>query len=87
MIMVRFGDKILRGVNQLADNVAQPRPRGRNVILQEPGGNPVITKDGVTVAEFVNFEDPFENAGAAVIKQAAAGLTRWQAMAPRPPQF
>ena len=68
-----LGDKILRGVNQLADNVASTLgPRGRNVILQEPGGNPVITKDGVTVAEFVNFEDPFENAGAAVIKQAAA---------------
>ena len=68
-----LGDKILRGVNQLADNVASTLgPRGRNVILQEPGGNPIITKDGVTVAEFVNFEDPFENAGAAVIKQAAA---------------
>ena len=68
-----LGDKILRGVNQLADNVASTLgPRGRNVILQEPGGNPVITKDGVTVAQFVNFEDPFENAAAAVIKQAAA---------------
>ncbi len=68
-----LGDKILRGVNQLADNVASTLgPRGRNVILQEPGGTPVITKDGVTVAQFVNFEDPFENAAAAVIKQAAA---------------
>jgi chaperonin GroEL len=68
-----LGDKILRGVNQLADNVASTLgPRGRNVILQEPGGNPIITKDGVTVAQFVNFEDPFENAAAAVIKQAAA---------------
>jgi len=68
-----LGEKILRGVNQLADNVASTLgPRGRNVILQEPGGSPVITKDGVTVAQFVNFEDPFENAGAAVIKQAAA---------------
>ena len=68
-----LGDKILRGVNQLADNVASTLgPRGRNVILQEPGGNPIITKDGVTVAQFVNFDDPFENAAAAVIKQAAA---------------
>jgi chaperonin GroEL len=68
-----LGDRILRGVNQLADNVASTLgPRGRNVILQEPGGNPVITKDGVTVAEFVEFEDLFENAGASVIKQAAA---------------
>ena len=68
-----LGEKVLRGVNQLTDNVASTLgPRGRNVILQEPGGNPVITKDGVTVAQFVNFEDPFENAAAAVIKQAAA---------------
>ena len=68
-----LGEKILRGVNQLADNVASTLgPRGRNVILQEPGGKPVITKDGVTVAQFVNLEDPFEAAGADVIKQAAA---------------
>jgi chaperonin GroEL len=68
-----LGEKILRGVNQLADNVASTLgPRGRNVILQRPDANPIITKDGVTVAEFVNFEDPFENAAAAVIKQAAA---------------
>ena len=68
-----LGEKILRGVNQLADNVASTLgPRGRNVILQEPNGNPVITKDGVTVAQFIDFEDPFENAAAAVIKQAAA---------------
>tara|TARA_R110000851_G_scaffold56586_1_gene132101 strand:+ start:403 stop:1974 length:1572 start_codon:yes stop_codon:yes gene_type:complete len=68
-----LGEKVLRGVNQLADNVASTLgPRGRNVILQEPGGKPIITKDGVTVAQFVNFEDPFENAGADVIKQAAA---------------
>ena len=68
-----LGEKMLRGVNQLADNVASTLgPRGRNVILQEPGGNPIITKDGVTVAQFVNFDDPFENAAAAVIKQAAS---------------
>ena len=66
-------EKILVGVHRLTDNVASTLgPRGRNVILQEPGLNPIITKDGVTVAQFVNFEDPFENAGAAVIKQAAA---------------
>ena len=68
-----LGEKILRGVNELADNVASTLgPRGRNVILHEPGGSPVITKDGVTVAQFVNLDDPFENAAAAVIKQAAA---------------
>jgi chaperonin GroEL len=65
--------KILSGVNVLADNVASTLgPRGRNVILQNAGGAPVITKDGVTVAEFVTLDDPFENAAAQVIKQAAA---------------
>jgi len=65
--------KILKGVNLLADNVASTLgPRGRNVILHHPEQNPVITKDGVTVAQFVELEDPFENVGAQIIKQAAA---------------
>jgi chaperonin GroEL len=65
--------KILKGVNILADNVASTLgPRGRNVILHHPEQNPVITKDGVTVAKFVQLEDPFENVGAQVLKQAAA---------------
>ena len=64
--------KILKGVNTLADNVASTLgPRGRNVILQEEGKQPFITKDGVTVAHFVSLEDPFENAGSQIIKQAA----------------
>ncbi len=65
-------EKILNGVNKLADNVASTLgPKGRNVILHKKGGNPVVTKDGVTVAKFVEFEDPFENVGAQIIKQAA----------------
>lgn len=65
--------KILNGANILADNVASTLgPRGRNVILHHPEQNPVITKDGVTVAKFVQLEDPFENVGAQIIKQAAA---------------
>jgi chaperonin GroEL len=64
--------KILQGVETLADNVATTLgPKGRNVILQEKGKRPIITKDGVTVAKFVEFEDHFMNAGAQVIKQAA----------------
>jgi len=64
--------KIIEGVNILADNVASTLgPRGRNVILQKAGKNPIITKDGVTVAEFVDLEDPFMNVGAQVIKQAS----------------
>tara|TARA_R100001163_G_C5064424_1_gene202027 strand:+ start:1125 stop:2708 length:1584 start_codon:yes stop_codon:yes gene_type:complete len=64
--------KILIGANKLADNVASTLgPRGRNVLLQEKGKEPFITKDGVTVAAFVACEDPFENAAVQVIKQAA----------------
>jgi chaperonin GroEL len=64
--------KIITGANKLADNVASTLgPRGRNVLLQEKGKTPFITKDGVTVAAFVACEDPFENAAAQIIKQAA----------------
>jgi len=67
-----LNEKILKGVDTLADNVAATLgPRGRNVILQAKDGRPVITKDGVTVAKFVELDDPFENLGAQVIKQAA----------------
>jgi len=65
--------KMFSGVNKLADNVAVTLgPKGRNVILCKKDGQPVITKDGVTVAEFVHLEDPFENAAAQVLKQAAS---------------
>ena len=65
--------KILTGIDVLADNVASTLgPRGRNVILKGVDGSPIITKDGVTVAKFVGLEDPFEDVGIQVIKQAAA---------------
>jgi chaperonin GroEL len=67
-----LANKITNGVIKLADNVASTLgPRGRNVILQKKGSNPIVTKDGVTVAEFIEFEDPFENAGAQIVKQAS----------------
>tara|TARA_R110000824_G_scaffold399596_1_gene605254 strand:+ start:2242 stop:3813 length:1572 start_codon:yes stop_codon:yes gene_type:complete len=66
-------EKILKGVNVLANNVASTLgPRGRNVLLHKPGARPIITKDGVTVAKFVDLDDPFENAAAQIIKQASA---------------
>jgi len=66
-------DKLLNGVNKLADNVATTLgPKGRNVILQEKGKEPFVTKDGVTVATFVHLEDEFENAAAQILKQAAS---------------
>ena len=64
--------KILEGVETLADNVATTLgPKGRNVILQEKGKRPIISKDGVTISRFVEFEDDFMNVGAQIIKQAA----------------
>ena len=65
--------KILAGVNKLADNVATTLgPRGRNVILSKVNSRPIITKDGVSVAKFTDLDDPFENAAAQLLKQAAA---------------
>ena len=67
-----LNQKILEGINVLADNVASTLgPRGRNVILQEKNKVPIITKDGVTVAGFVDMEDPFQDAAVQIIKQAA----------------
>ncbi len=66
-------EKLLEGINDLADNVASTLgPRGRNVILHKEGHSPIVTKDGVTVANFINFDDPVKNVGAEIIKQAAS---------------
>ena len=68
-----LNSKILTGVNKLADAVSTTLgPKGRNVIIQPKNKNPVITKDGVTIANFFELEDPFENVGAQVIKQASS---------------
>jgi len=65
--------KVLKGVNALADSVAATLgPKGRNVILQEKGKDPFITKDGATVSAFVHFDDEFENAAAQILKQATS---------------
>ena len=66
-------NKVLKGVNKLADNVGSTLgPRGRTVGIMYQGENvPMVTKDGVTVAEHITFEDPFENMGAQIVKQAA----------------
>jgi len=68
-----LNEKLLSGVNKLADNVATTLgPKGRNVILKEKGKDPFITKDGVTVSVFVHLDDEFENAAAQILKQAAS---------------
>jgi chaperonin GroEL len=68
-----LSQKLLRGVDVLADNVGSTLgPKGRNVILfHKDQGVPVVTKDGVTVAKFVELDDPIENVGAQIVKQAA----------------
>ena len=75
--IVKFGqdarEKILRGVNVLADAVTVTLgPKGRNVVLEKSFGAPNITKDGVTVAKEVELEDKFENMGAQMVKEVAS---------------
>ncbi len=66
-------DRILRGVNILADAVTVTLgPRGRNVILEKSFGAPNVTKDGVTVAKEIELEDKFENMGAQMVKEVAS---------------
>ena len=62
-----------KGVNQLADTVRVTLgPKGRNVVLAKPYGNPLITNDGVTIAKEIELEDGFENMGAQLIREVAA---------------
>jgi chaperonin GroEL len=64
--------KLLKGVIKLSDAVTCTLgPNGRNVIIDNAGDNPVSTKDGVTVARSIELENPIENIGAQLLKQAA----------------
>lgn len=62
-----------RGIDKLADAVKVTLgPRGQNVIITDyNSGKPHITKDGITVAKNISFEDPIENAGACLIREAS----------------
>jgi len=60
------------GVDKLANAVTSTLgPSGRNVIIEQDMGNPVSTKDGVTVAKAIELKDPVENIGAQLVKQAS----------------
>ena len=64
---------LLAGVSKLARAVKSTLgPRGRNAVLDKGWGSPKVTKDGVTVAEDIDLEDPFENLGAQLVKEAAS---------------
>lgn len=64
---------LLEGVSKLARAVKSTLgPRGRNAVLDKGWGSPKVTKDGVTVAEDIDLEDPYENLGAQLVKEAAS---------------
>src|SRR5712692_1461997 len=72
-----YGDearqKLLSGVSKLARAViCTLGPRGRNAVLDKGWGSPTVTKDGVTVAEEIELQDPCENMGAQLVKEAAS---------------
>ncbi len=61
------------GVSKLARAVRSTLgPRGRNAVLDKGWGSPKVTKDGVTVAENIELDDPYENLGAQLVKEAAS---------------
>src|SRR6516225_6030934 len=65
--------KLLAGVSKLARAVrCTLGPRGRNAVIDKGWGSPNVTKDGVTVAEDIELQDPYENMGAQLVKEAAS---------------
>ncbi len=65
--------KLKNGINVVAEAVsATLGPKGRNVAIDRKFGSPTITHDGVSVAKEIELEDPFENMGAQLLKEAAS---------------
>src|ERR1700747_2281019 len=65
--------KLLAGVTKLARAVCCTLgPRRSNAVLDKGWGSPTVTKDGVTVAEEIELNDPYENMGAQLVKEAAS---------------
>ena len=78
---LNFGDnakqRIIKGVEKLASAVSSTLgASGKCVVYEDALGKPVITKDGVTVAESVVLYDPVENMGATLIKEAARNTVK-----------
>jgi chaperonin GroEL len=73
---LRFSEEARRGLQRGMDLLASAvvttlGPKGRNVAIDRKFGSPTITHDGVTVAKEIELEDPFENMGAQLLKEAA----------------
>ena len=73
---IEFGSEaraqLVNGIDKLADAVVSTLgPNGRNVVISKPGEYPQSTKDGVTVAKSISLEDPNEELGVQLVKQAA----------------
>lgn len=65
-------EKILRGTTQLADAVRITLgPKSKSVLIQKKWGTPIVCNDGVTIAKEMELEDPEENLGAQMLRQAA----------------
>ena len=65
--------KIISGVDILANSVKVTMgPSGKNVVIENAGRAPTLTKDGVTVAKAVNLKDRFKNIGVQIVKEAAS---------------
>jgi chaperonin GroEL len=74
--IIEFGPearkKLVNGIDKLANAVTSTLgPNGRNVVISKPGDYPASTKDGVTVAKSIELEDPIEELGVQMVKQAA----------------
>jgi len=65
--------ELMKGVEQLSDAVRSTLgPKGRTVVIEKAFGGPHVTKDGVSVAKEIDLEDPVQNAGAQMVKEAAS---------------
>ena len=65
-------EKVLHGATQLADAVRITLgPKSKSVLIQKKWGAPIICNDGVTIAKEMELEDPEENLGAQMLRQAA----------------
>lgn len=73
---IRFGEEARKSLQVGVDTVAEAvkvtlGPKGRNVVLGQKFGAPVITNDGVSIAREIDLEDPFEDMGVQLLKEVA----------------